>query len=744
MPLDEKQLTNRQHAVPQNIMEVEFKIIGEMTLRQFIYLAIFGAMAYGCAMIIGNFLKWPFVLFFSLVGIAFAFVPISDRGLDEWLASFLRAIYNPTQKVWRKTPEIPKAFTFENLAFVRNELITLAPTTTRRKLESYLDSYNETEEKKEDFEIKEEEFIKKVRETYAYYQQEEQLQGYSVQAAKAPLVSTVETEPLPSEYPKPVPIKKPENVEIVTKKQDTGTPEAETTVVETPSLSFDIKALFDQMQKGGSEVKVTASEPPVTQNAPVQTVFQQAPPEIKLQEEKPKKVIKPPVEVKAKEEVLSPVMQRLLTQIDKTKAEQLQSDIDTKPINDVNPQIDIEIPLQKNPFADFTPKQQAAFQIPQQTPPAPVLKQQPSFNAGLAQEEPVSTIQKQTYPGINLMREFNLVRENSPIMPSITPDRVAGRRFTPLALNNEGVIVLPIRGEKVLKVEDPNEEEVERQLEEKTNQLQQLLEQIRKDSGVISATTAKVVEPKAQQKTQPILPAAEQVKTEESIKKMQSENQQLMEEIAKLRVEMAKASQVKGSFEQQEQIINSAKIEQEVLINQINQLQQKLELQIKHQKEDEHLREEKRIEEERKQAENLRLMIKMQESKKAPTPGQAFPQVQSIKVQPAGPKKEEPAIEPKFVSTQNTITTPNVISGIVKSADGKVIDGVLAIIKRENGDPVRALKTNKLGIFTITTPLSNGTYLIEIDKSGQTGLKFAIINVKLDGSIIPPIEIVGK
>jgi hypothetical protein len=113
-------------------------------------------------------------------------------------------------------------------------------------------------------------------------------------------------------------------------------------------------------------------------------------------------------------------------------------------------------------------------------------------------------------------------------------------------------------------------------------------------------------------------------RTEENIKKLQAENQKLIEEMAKVKVEMAKASQVKSNFDQQEQIIGSAKIEQEVLLGRITELQKKLEEQTKKQKEEERQREEKRIEEERKQEETLRLMIKMQKDKEAPRPGQTF------------------------------------------------------------------------------------------------------------------------
>ncbi|HQK41811.1 MAG TPA: PrgI family protein, partial [bacterium] len=137
MPSAQMPQSNVQHAVPQNIMDVEFKLIGELTMRQFSYLLVFGLLAYFSTNIPGLF-KWPAVLFFAILAIGLAFVPVQERGLDEWLVNFYRAITSPTQRVWKKEPQIPTAFLYDNLAVVQHELITLTPTSSRRKLEDYL------------------------------------------------------------------------------------------------------------------------------------------------------------------------------------------------------------------------------------------------------------------------------------------------------------------------------------------------------------------------------------------------------------------------------------------------------------------------------------------------------------------------------------------------------------------------------------------------------------------------------
>jgi len=158
--------TNKQHAVPQNIMDVEFKLVGNLTMRQFIYLVVFGGGAYLAAITMVGIFKWPIVIFFVFMGLILAFLPVQERGMDEWVVNFFRAVYSPNQRVWRKQPAPPSVFSYQNLAMVKQELITLAPTSSRRKLEEYL----EHQDKKlglDELDILENEYIMKVRRAFA-------------------------------------------------------------------------------------------------------------------------------------------------------------------------------------------------------------------------------------------------------------------------------------------------------------------------------------------------------------------------------------------------------------------------------------------------------------------------------------------------------------------------------------------------------------------------------------------------
>ena len=83
-------------------------------------------------------------------------------------------------------------------------------------------------------------------------------------------------------------------------------------------------------------------------------------------------------------------------------------------------------------------------------------------------------------------------------------------------------------------------------------------------------------------------------------------------------------------------------------------------------------------------------------------------------------------------------TAPNVINGLIKDSKGMLLSNAIIVVKNDGGDPVRALKTNKIGQFAISTPLPNGTYTMEIESPGHS---FDLIQVDIKGQVMPPIEI---
>ena len=100
-----------QHAVPQDITGFKFKLVGDMTLKQFGELAGGAIVAYIFYVSgLHPILKWPLVFTFGFLGFALAFLPIEERPLDIWLANFFKSIYQPTLYLWKKGASVALTF----------------------------------------------------------------------------------------------------------------------------------------------------------------------------------------------------------------------------------------------------------------------------------------------------------------------------------------------------------------------------------------------------------------------------------------------------------------------------------------------------------------------------------------------------------------------------------------------------------------------------------------------------------
>jgi len=98
-----------QHPVPQNITSFQFRLIGDMTIKQFGYLAGGIVLAFiSYKLPLPFFFTWPLATIFGLAGFGFAFVPVEERPMDIWVFSFLKNVYNPTVFHWEHTQAPPE------------------------------------------------------------------------------------------------------------------------------------------------------------------------------------------------------------------------------------------------------------------------------------------------------------------------------------------------------------------------------------------------------------------------------------------------------------------------------------------------------------------------------------------------------------------------------------------------------------------------------------------------------------
>lgn len=96
--------TMEQHPVPQNVTTFQFRLIGDMTIKQFGYLAGGVIIAYICYKLpLPFFFTWPLTIASALFGFGLAFVPVEERPMDVWVLSFFKSIYSPTEYLWSRS-----------------------------------------------------------------------------------------------------------------------------------------------------------------------------------------------------------------------------------------------------------------------------------------------------------------------------------------------------------------------------------------------------------------------------------------------------------------------------------------------------------------------------------------------------------------------------------------------------------------------------------------------------------------
>ncbi len=129
-----------QHPIPQQISSYQFRLVGDMTLKQFFQLAgglLVGLLFYSSPLL--PIIKWPFAIVSGILGVALAFLPLEERPLEKWIFAFFRAIYSPTLYYWKKTTTPEKIFQDEVEAVITE--VNLPKTTAA----SPLDKLEQTE-----------------------------------------------------------------------------------------------------------------------------------------------------------------------------------------------------------------------------------------------------------------------------------------------------------------------------------------------------------------------------------------------------------------------------------------------------------------------------------------------------------------------------------------------------------------------------------------------------------------------
>lgn len=115
------------HPIPQQISSYQFRLVGDMTLKQFFQVgsgALIAILLYSSGL--PFYVKWPLIIISFLIGVALAFFPLEDRPLSKWIFLFAKSVYAPTLYLWMKNYHAPQFFQAESTA--TTQTMVTAPT----------------------------------------------------------------------------------------------------------------------------------------------------------------------------------------------------------------------------------------------------------------------------------------------------------------------------------------------------------------------------------------------------------------------------------------------------------------------------------------------------------------------------------------------------------------------------------------------------------------------------------------
>ncbi|MCX7955494.1 MAG: PrgI family protein [Patescibacteria group bacterium] len=128
-----------QHPIPRQITTFEFKLIGFLTIKQFIYLLVFAGFAFVVYLLTPiPFLNYLFAFLVAGTGLTVVFVPINDRPMDIWIKNLIKRLTSPTQYNFKKENKPPAVL----LDIVKNysPSVALNYIDSQQKLNNYLSS----------------------------------------------------------------------------------------------------------------------------------------------------------------------------------------------------------------------------------------------------------------------------------------------------------------------------------------------------------------------------------------------------------------------------------------------------------------------------------------------------------------------------------------------------------------------------------------------------------------------------
>lgn len=626
MDEDQKeQKTHQQHPIPQNVMGVEFKLVGGLTLRQFLFLAGFIITAwiiYSSAL--PSIIRTPIAITVAIFGAFISIVPIQDRSADIWLKNFLMAVSSPTERVWRKGSANLDIF-FE-LREARSA-IALQKEEGAPRDRSQLTQYlrNAEDDQITPLDLAEKEYLKSI----SILQNDVSL--------PSGMIPTVTETPAPTE-------------------ESTGTVVREDVDV-TPTLASEVNYSQEKviaLPRAGKQTKFVT---PIQNTRTGRRIRLVRPGEIGLSIVGERNIVSVSEATQKRAEDLAGKVDEVGKKIEVAQGSgriiQPATIPEAKPANTQSPPTNLsgEIIL----------------------PPAP---QTESGSNGQ-----IRNLKSPPEPGEKLPVEnlpiMNNTPQPSPAQPAASSLRQAGDR----GFESGKIAYLS--------------EELAKLKEEK----QKLVDDLEKQKKArLEAETYASMAAEYQKRANEV--AGQNDKLAQEMKRAQDELHRLQDVALKTTSEKELlAKQIKENERHVSELSREKSQTTDSLINMQRELRE------------------------------LRLKTRF---------AQASAAVQKDMSTKTEPPKTETLVRSK--SLPFIKDAPNIINGYVRGKAGNLIKNAVIIVKDPDGSPVRALKSNELGQFAITTAVPNGSYSVEASSTSET---FAIMTVDVYGTVLDPLDFVG-
>lgn len=120
------------HPVPQQIMDVDFKLFGSFSLKQFLRILIACALAFAMYFVepIPIFLRFGIMGFVVIMGFFFAVIP----KFEVWVSNFAKAVFISPRYIWIREYRTPEILTVKPVSSVDN-LATIQVSSNKKKID---------------------------------------------------------------------------------------------------------------------------------------------------------------------------------------------------------------------------------------------------------------------------------------------------------------------------------------------------------------------------------------------------------------------------------------------------------------------------------------------------------------------------------------------------------------------------------------------------------------------------------